>query len=151
MRSLKATFMPAASYAMVPIRLALFATFFYHGTQKLFGWFGGPGIAGTAGFLGEMGMPIPRLFATFLAITETVASVAFLVGAGVRLFAILIGFVMLVGIFLVHGANGWSFANGGIEFNVTIIGMCLALLLRGPGHASIEWADEEGAAPGAVT
>ena len=58
MRSLKATFSPAAPYALVPIRLALFAIFFYHGTQMLFGWFGGPGIAGTGVFLGSLGLPL---------------------------------------------------------------------------------------------
>ncbi len=151
MRSLKAIFSPAVSHAVVPIRLALFATFFYHGTQKLFGWFDGPGIAGTAGFLGDLGLPIPRLFAFLLAVTETASSVAFLVGAGTRLFAILISFVMLAAITLVHWSNGWNILSGGMEYRVAIIAMCLALLFHGPGHASIEWADEEGAAPGTVS
>ena len=151
MRSLKATFSPAANYAMVPIRLSLFAIFFYHGTQKLFGWFGGDGIAGTTAFLDGMGLPVARVFAILLAVVETVSAVAFLVGAGVRLFSVLISFLMLGGIVAIHWANGWNFMNGGIEFNVAIIAMCLGLLLRGAGHASIEWADEEGAAPGAVT
>lgn len=151
MQWLKRTFSPAAPYAMLPLRLCLFLVFFYHGTQKLFGLFGGPGLKGTAEMFGGMGFPVPIVFAFLTAIIETLGSISFLVGAGVRLFGILIIGVMLGGIVTVHGANGWDFANGGIEYNVAIIAMCLALLFRGAGHASIEWADEEGAAPGAVS
>ena len=151
MRSLKETFAPAAPYAMLPVRLSLFGTFFYHGTQKMFGLFGGPGLDGTAGFLGELGVPLPHLAAVLVGVIETAGSVAFLVGAGVRFFGLLVILVMLGGIAMVHAANGWNFMNGGMEYNVAVIAMCLALLFRGPGWASIEWADEEGAAPGTVS
>jgi putative oxidoreductase len=151
MRSLKQMFPPRASYAMLPLRLALFATFFYHGTQKLFGWFGGEGIEGTAQFLGSLGTPVPSVAAYALAIAETFASISFLVGAGTRFFSMVVTVLMLGAIFTLHGANGWDFMNGGIEFQVAIIGMCLTLLFQGPGAGSIEWADEEGAAPAAVS
>ncbi len=151
MRSLKATFSPAAPYAMLPIRLSLFATFFYHGTQKVFGWFGGLGLAWTSAFLAALGVPLPQVAALLIGVIETVGSVAYNVGAGVRFFGILVSLVMLGGIVFVHWANGWDFMAGGMEYNVAIIAMCLALLFRGPGWASIEWADEEGAAPGTVS
>lgn len=150
MRSLKATFSPAAPYAMVPIRLILFAVFFYRGTQKLFGWFDGPGLEGTAASLGALGVFLPSIAAPLVAVMQVAASVAFLVGAGVRFFGILIAFLMVAAC-AVQWTFGWDYMAGGIEYNVTIIAMCLALLLGGPGWASIEWADEEGAAPGAVS
>ena len=150
MRSLKQIFSPAAPYAMLPVRLALFATFFFHGTQKLFGWFGGPGLGGTSEFLGSLGVPLPSVVALLVALVETVGAVSFLVGAGVRLFALLLSIVRLMAIATVHLGNSWDFLNGSIEFHVAIIGMCLALFLGGPGWASIEWADEEGAAPTVV-
>ena len=151
MRSLKERFSPAAPYAMLPVRLALFATFFYHGTQMLFGLFDGPGLEGTKEMFIEMGFPVPKVFAFLLAIVETLGSIAFLVGAGVRFFGLLLIGLMIGGMVRVHGANGWGVTSGGIEFNVAIIAMILAVMLRGPGHGSIEWADEEGAAPGAVS
>ena len=137
MKKLKEIFPPRASYAMLPVRLALFLTFFYHGTQNLFGWFGGGGLEGTAAFMGSLGVPLPKLAAFLLALVKTVGSIAFLVGAGTRLFSLLICGVMLAGIVLVHADNGWNFLTGGIEFNVALIGMCLTVLFYGPGAGSI--------------
>ena len=151
MRSLKQVFSRGASYGMLPVRLALFATFFYHGTQMLFGLFDGPGIDGTAEMFVGMGFPVPKVFAFLLAIVETLGSIAFLVGAGVRFFGLLLIGLMGGAIATVHWPNGWNVVNGGIEFNVAIIAMILSVMLRGPGHGSIEWADEEGSAPGAVS
>ena len=150
MRSLKAVFSPAAPYAMLPIRLMLFVIFFYRGTEKLFGWFDGPGLEGTAQFLASLSVPLPQVFAFLFAVIQVAGSVAFLVGAGVRLFSIL-----MIGLMFAANAGqwafGWDYLAGGIEYNVAIIAMCLGLLLGGPGWASIEWADEEGAAPGAIS
>ncbi|MGD8377593.1 MAG: DoxX family protein [Acidobacteriota bacterium] len=150
MRSLKATFSPAAPYAMVPVRLILFAVFFYRGTQKLFGWFDGPGLEGTAALLSGLGVPLTSIAAPLVAVIQVVASVAFLVGAGVRFFGILIALLMVAAC-AARWTLGWDHLAAGIELNGTIIAMCLALLFGGPGWASIEWADEEGAAPGAVS
>ena len=150
MRSLKATFSPAAPYAMLPIRLMLFLIFSYRGTQKLFGWFDGPGLEGTTQFIASVGVPVPQAFAFLFSAIQVAGSVAFLVGAGVRLFSIL-----LIGLTIAASAGqwafGWDYVAGGIEYNVAIMAMCLGLLFAGPGWASIEWADEEGAAPGAIS
>ena len=150
MRSLKAIFSPAAPYAMLPIRLMLFVVFFYHGTGTLFGWFDGPGLAGTARFLASAGVPASPVFAFLFAVIQVAGSVAFLVGAGVRLFSILMIGLMMAGT-VGQWAFEWEYMAGGIEYNVAIIAMCLGLLFGGPGWASIEWADEEGAAPGAIS
>lgn len=151
MNTLKRMFAPCEAVGMLPVRLSLFATFFYHGTQKLFGWFGGGGIEGTAAFLGSLGVPLATVAAYPVALLEVLGAAAFLVGAGVRFFGLLLSLHMLAAIFLVHLRNGWDFTKGGIEFNVAIIAMCLAVAMKGPGHHSIEWADEEGAAPEAVS
>ena len=44
-----------------------------HGAQKLFGWFGGYGLAGTAGFFEQLGFRPGKLFAGAAAGTEIVA------------------------------------------------------------------------------
>ena len=65
------------------LRVALGGIFFAHGAQKLFGWFGGRGLAGHAGFLGSLGLRPARLLAVVSGLGE------FLGGSGV-----LFGFLM---------------------------------------------------------
>ena len=48
---------------LLMIRLMLGVVFVFHGSQKLFGLFGGPGIEGFAGFLGQLGAPVPTVSA----------------------------------------------------------------------------------------
>jgi len=148
---LKKSFSTADAIGMLPLRLALFATFFFHGTQKLFGWFGGPGLDGTAGFMESLGIPLPFVVGAAVALIETVGGVSFLIGAGFRFFGLLLTANMIGAILLVHLKNGWDFTQGGIEFNMALIAMCWAVMIKGPGIHSLEWADEEGAAPEAIS
>jgi len=149
--NLKKSLSSSAPVGMLPVRLALFATFFFHGTQKLFGWFGGPGLDGASGFMESLGIPFPFVAALLVAVIETAGGVSFLIGAGFRFFGLLLTANMFGAILLVHLKNGWDFTHGGIEFNVALIAMCWAVMIKGPGIHSLEWADEEGQAPEAVS
>jgi putative oxidoreductase len=51
------------SLGLLIIRLVFGLTFAGHGTQKLFGWFGGHGLAGTSGFMESLGLKPGRPFA----------------------------------------------------------------------------------------
>jgi len=149
--NLKQSMSTAAPVGMLPVRLALFATFFFHGTQKLFGWFGGPGLEGTAGLMESLGLPLPIVAAGVVAVVETAGGVSFLIGAGFRFFGLLLTANMLAAILLVHLKNGWDFSQGGIEFNVALLAMCWSVMIKGPGIHSLEWAEEEGSAPEAIS
>ena len=151
MINLKKSFAAADPIGVLPLRLALFATFFFHGTQKLFGWFGGPGLDGAAGFMESLGIPFPWVVGAAVALIETVGGVSFLIGAGFRFFGLLLTANMIGAILLVHLKNGWDFTQGGIEFNMALIAMCWTVMIKGPGIHSLEWADEEGAAPEAIS
>ena len=151
MSKLKKSFSAADPIGVLPLRLALFATFFFHGTQKLFGWFGGPGLEGAAGFLETLGIPLPYVVALLVAVIETAGGVSFLIGAGFRFFGLLLTADMIAAILLVHLKNGWDFTQGGIEFNMALLAMCWTVMIKGPGIHSLEWADEEGAAPEAIS
>ena len=59
-----------ADIGLFLIRAVLAVVFIYHGSQKLFGWFGGHGIGGTAGWMESMGIPYPMLSAVLAGGTE---------------------------------------------------------------------------------
>jgi putative oxidoreductase len=105
-----------ADFAPLMLRLALGAVFFPHGAQKVLGWFGGYGFAGTMGyFTGQM--HIPALFAFLAIAAEFAGSLALVAGLFTRVAALGIGATMAVAVATVHWKNGffmnWSGAQGG--------------------------------------
>lgn len=132
------------TYATLPVRLALAALFIAHGGQKMFGWFGGPGLAATIqGFQQFMG--IPAFLAVVVAATEFFGGVAILIGLLTRLAALGLSIVMLVAVFKVHLAHGFFLnwegkpnVGHGIEMNVVVLGLTLALLIAGGGALSLD-------------
>jgi putative oxidoreductase len=114
--------------------------FFGHGTQKLFGWFGGHGLEGTAGFFESLGLKPGRRHATAAGAAEAgggaLLALGFLTPAGA---AALIG-VMSTAINKVHMKNGPWVTNGGYEYNLVLIAVMLVLADVGPGHFSLDHA-----------
>lgn len=119
--------------ALLFLRLVVGALFVGHGTQKAFGWFGGYGIAGTAGFMEQLGLKPGRMHATAAAFGETVGGLLVLLGLWTPVGAALIVAVMLVAIKTVHLAKGFWNTNGGFEFPLTLIAVALFLAANGPG------------------
>jgi putative oxidoreductase len=131
------------SLSTLLLRLALGAVFFPHGAQKVLGWFGGHGFAGTMGFFtGQMG--IPALFAFLAIAAEFAGSIALVLGLGTRIAALGIASVMVVAIATVHAQFGffmnWYGAQKGegFEHHLLAIAIALALILRGGGAASVD-------------
>lgn len=118
--------------------------FIGHGTQKLAGWFGGPGLAGTEGMMTALNMYPTRPNAIASGVTETAGGTLLALGLGTPVAsAALIG-VMTTAIRKVHLPNGpWS-ANGGWEYNAVLIGALTLLAEEGPGAVSLdrEWGTE---------
>lgn len=131
-------------WAPVVIRIALGTIFLAHGGQKLFGLWGGSGLAQTMeDFQKYMGIP-PYLTAA-AALTEFFGGLAVLAGLFTRLACAGLGIVMLVAIYKAHWVHGffinWALAAGkghGIEFNLALLAMCLAILLSGPGRLALD-------------
>jgi putative oxidoreductase len=115
------------------IRLVFGLTFAAHGTQKLFGWFGGYGLAGTGGWLESIGLKPGKLNAFIAGVTELVGGLLLAAGVGLPVAAFLITASMLVAIVKVHGKNGYWATAGGFEYNVAIIVVAIGLALVGPG------------------
>jgi putative oxidoreductase len=115
------------------IRLVVGLTFAGHGTQKLFGWFGGAGLKGTAGWLESIGAKPGMLMAILAGAGELVGGLLFAAGVLTPIGAGLIVITMLVSIFTVHGKNGYWATEGGFEYNLVLIAVAIGVALIGPG------------------
>ncbi|KEO81981.1 DoxX family protein [Tumebacillus flagellatus] len=115
------------------VRLVIGLTFAGHGTQKLFGWFGGYGLKGTGGWLESIGVK-PGVFMAFLAgLGELLGGLLFAAGVWTPVGAALIVLTMLVAIFTVHGKNGYWSTSNGFEYNLALIAIAVGVALIGPG------------------
>jgi len=113
------------------LRMVIGITFLMHGSQKCFGLFGGAGIDGVAGFLTQLNFPMAGIMAYVLSYTEFLGGIGLLLGAGTRLWALLLSIVMLTAIFTVHIKNGFFASKGGIEMPFIILGSTLAIFFTG--------------------
>ena len=124
-------------YASMPLRLALGGTFLMHGMQKLFGAFGGPGIAGSQGFMAALNVPLPEVFGILVASIEFFGGLFVLLGLFTRYASFFIATVMLFAFILVHGKNGF-FLPMGFEFVFVLFFIAVALMLTGSGKFSLD-------------
>lgn len=129
----------AALILRVPVGLILMA----HGAQKLFGWFGGNGLAGTAGWLSSIGIEPGYLMAILAGGAEFFGGIALVLGLLTRPAALVAAFTMLVAIFSVHISNGLFAADGGYEYALILMVALLALTVQGGGAMSMDKALSE--------
>jgi putative oxidoreductase len=116
----------AVDLALLVCRVIVGAIFIAHGGQKVFGLWGGGGLAET---VQHMGVPLGYL----VAIGEFFGGLGLLLGVLSRFSAFWLIVIMLGAIFKVHLAGGF-FAPKGIEYNLALIGLCAVPLLAGPGR-----------------
>ncbi|HZH97973.1 MAG TPA: DoxX family protein [Fimbriimonadaceae bacterium] len=129
----------SADWGIFVIRVVLGIIFFAHGGQKVFGWFGGYGLAATIDFMQKGG--IPAFLGYVAAFTELLGGLGLIFGVLTRLSALGILVTMLVAMFKVHLANGFFLSMGsagdGIEYNLALAAMALGLVFTGPGALKI--------------
>ena len=123
-------------------RLLLRATvggfFVGHGTQKLFGWFGGSGVDGTSQMFEKIGMYPPRVNAVAAGAAEAGGGAGLLLGFQTPLAASAVVATMLTAINRVHYKNGPWVTKGGYEYNAVLIAAALILAEVGPGSLSVD-------------
>ncbi|MBV4457402.1 DoxX family protein [Pseudomonas sp. COR58] len=127
-----------AGYGLTVLRIAVGVIFAAHGAQKLFGLFGGYGLAGTAQYMESIGLTPGYLMATLAGGTEFFAGLALIIGLLVRPAALGLTFLSLVAIFTVHIGNGLFMANNGYEFALALLGGSIAVLIEGAGKLSVD-------------
>jgi putative oxidoreductase len=120
------------------LRLTVGSLFIGHGTQKLFGWFGGQGIGETARGFEQLGLRPGRHHAVAAGLTEAAGGALIASGYELPLGAALLTGSSLTAIKRVHLKNGPWTQNGGYEYNLVLVLSLLALVECGPGKLSLD-------------
>jgi putative oxidoreductase len=120
------------------LRLTLGSLFIGHGTQKLFGWFGGHGLEGTGHFFETLGMRPGRRNALAAGAAEAGGGAALALGLATPAAAAALTATMLTAIHRVHLKKGPWLTNGCYEYNLVIIAAVIAIVEVGPGELSLD-------------
>jgi putative oxidoreductase len=123
---------------MLVLRVVVGLLFVGHGTQKLFGWFGGHGVRGTGGFFENLGYRPGRHHAVAAGIGEAGGGALLALGLLMPLAALAIIGVMVNAIGAVHGPNGVWVSDGGFEYPLVLIAAVFAMTAVGPGHWALD-------------
>ena len=126
------------SVAALALRVPVGTIFAAHGAQKLFGWFGGYGLTGTAGWLESIGLAPGLLMALLAGGAEFFGGLALILGLLTRPAAFSLSIAMVVAIFSVHFSNGFFISNNGYEYALALLAGSLSLLASGGGKAAID-------------
>jgi putative oxidoreductase len=143
MKFLKPLFATQPRFTLLLLRLVLGFLFLVHGSQLVFGWFGGFGLSSSvSAFTEKMGIPA---FLAYLAVfSQFMGGLALIFGFMTRIAALGIAADMIVAIFLVHLPNGlfmnWygSQKGEGFEFHLLATAIALTLVIAGGGMLSID-------------
>ncbi|MEW3747940.1 DoxX family protein [Pseudomonas aeruginosa] len=119
-------------------RIVTGLTLMSHGSQKLFGMFGGAGLNGMAQWFESIGLTPGYLLATLAGSAEFFGGLALVIGLLVRPASVVVGFTMIVAIFSVHIGNGFFITDNGYEYALTLLMISVALLIDGAGKFSLD-------------
>lgn len=129
-----------ADVGVLVMRLVLGVVFIAHGAQKLFGWFGGNGLDGTARFFESSGFSPGKPLAFLAGLAEFGGGIALILGlltsfAGAALVATMAG---ATAVSAAGGNNAFFAMDNGYEFTLTLTGMALAITLIGAGRLALD-------------
>ena len=123
------------SYGILLVRLVVGLAFVGHGTQKLFGWFGGYGPSGTGGFFASKGYRAPVLMAVAAGLSEAGGGALLALGFATPLAAALLATVMINAIASVTFKKAFML---GSELEIAYLAIAVSLAAIGPGRFSID-------------
>jgi putative oxidoreductase len=109
-----------------------------HGSQKLFGWFAGPGMKGFTGWMGSMGLKPAGLWWLAAALGEFGGGLLLALGLLNPLGSLGVIGSMVMAIALAHWSKGFWGTKGGYEFPLTLLISSAVLGLVGPGAYSLD-------------
>lgn len=122
----------------LPLRVGAGVIFTAHGAQKLFGWFGGYGLEGTAGWMTSIGLEPGLLMAAMAGGAEFLGGLLLIIGLLVRPAALILAITMIVAIAMAHLENGLFISNNGYEFGLALLAVSAGLVFRGAGSLSAD-------------
>ena len=120
------------------LRLAVGLTLAAHGAQKLFGWFGGPGLDGTGQGLAMLGFHPGRRHALRAGLVETGGGLLLALGLLTPVAAAVVFSVMLVAAVSAHVKQGFFLTSGGYEYTLVLGVAGLTVAFTGPGSLSLD-------------
>ena len=124
-------------YAEPLVRVATGLLLVPHGSQKLFGWFGGSGIAGTEQFFASK-LGLPPWVAVLAGLVEFGGGLLLALGLVTRVAAVLVMGLMTVAVIQVHLPNGFFWTEGGYEYPLLWGILALSFVIRGGGRFSLD-------------
>ncbi len=140
---MKILFQTENALSSLILRVMLGIVIFPHGAQKLLGWFGGFGFAGTMGFFTGQ-MHIPAILAFLMIIAESLGSLGLIIGLLSRVAAFGIACIMMGAIWMVHWPSGFFMnwfgkqAGEGFEYHILVLSIAVVLIITGSGKWSMD-------------
>jgi putative oxidoreductase len=128
------------STGLLVLRMVVGLTLAAHGTQKLFGWWGGSGMAGWTQVVTKLRIRPAAPWAWVAALSEFGGGLVFAFGLLSPFGSLAITGAMLVAIATVHWPNGFWNGKRGYEFNLVLVASVAAVALTGPGTYSLDQA-----------
>ena len=135
---IKALFTTRAGYGLTVVRILVGIIFVAHGSQKLFGAFGGYGLEGTGQYMASLGLTPGYLMALLSGSAEFFGGLGLVIGLLARPAAVVLAATLVVAIFSVHISHGLFMANNGYEFALALLGGVVAVLIEGAGKLSVD-------------
>jgi len=120
------------------LRLTVGLTLAAHGAQKLFGWFGGPGLDGTGQFFEMIGFLPGRRHALMAGLAETGGGLFLALGLLTPVASALLLSVMIAAAVTVHIKKGFFAQNGGYEYTLVLGVAAITVAFTGPGSLSLD-------------
>ncbi len=114
------------------MRGVLGTVFVFHGSQKLFGWFGGYGIQGTGQWMESLGIPFGVVSAGLTGSIEFFGGLLLFAGIATRLVSVPMAIAMIVAAATAH--QGFDVSQGGNEYPITLAVVLAGLGLIGAGR-----------------
>lgn len=109
-----------------------------HGTQKLFGWFGGGGLDGTGSFMESLGLRPGRTMAAAAGSSELAGGALLALGLLTPVAAALVAATMIVASRTAHAGRGPWVSGGGWEYVLVLATVALGLAFNGAGAWSVD-------------
>lgn len=125
-------------FGLFIVRVTVGLVFAAHGAQKLFGWWGGPGMDGWTGVMEGMGVRPARLWANLSAMNELAGGLLLALGLLTPLAAAVLVSQSAVIIARMHWAKGFWNTKGGYEYPLVLGAAALGLAFSGPGGWSLD-------------
>jgi putative oxidoreductase len=125
-------------YGMILLRVVAGLALAAHGSQKLFGSFGGSGPTGTQTFFAGLGFRAPLAMAFIAGLSEFGGGLLFAFGLFTPFAALAITVVMLNAIGTVHWKKGFFNSAGGYEYNLLIVATAIGVTATSPGRFSLD-------------